>query len=130
MLPQKSCAATTVGLSPSVRGVAPEEQAVARSATTTARPARRRGARDIVREPSVRNVPRSVNESRSHCQQRHARPFRGPDSQRFPLLIESTAMESDLHVEIAARLKRDGQRYTKNRRTLVEILRKAKQPQA
>ncbi|MFL5768157.1 MAG: Fur family transcriptional regulator [Actinomycetota bacterium] len=39
-------------------------------------------------------------------------------------------MESDLHVEIAARLKRDGQRYTKNRRTLVEILRKAKQPQA
>jgi len=39
-------------------------------------------------------------------------------------------MESDLHVEIAARLKRDGQRYTRNRRALVEILRDAKQPQA
>ena len=39
-------------------------------------------------------------------------------------------MESDLHVEIAARLKRDGQRYTPNRRALVEILRDAKQPQA
>ena len=39
-------------------------------------------------------------------------------------------MESDLHVEIAARLKRDTQRYTRNRRTLVEILRKAKQPLA
>jgi Fur family ferric uptake transcriptional regulator len=39
-------------------------------------------------------------------------------------------MESDLHVEIAARLKRDGQRYTRNRRGLVEILRDAKQPQA
>jgi Fur family ferric uptake transcriptional regulator len=39
-------------------------------------------------------------------------------------------MESDLHVEIAARLKRDGQRYTRNRRALVEILRDTKQPQA
>ncbi|MFL5737687.1 MAG: Fur family transcriptional regulator [Actinomycetota bacterium] len=39
-------------------------------------------------------------------------------------------MESDMHVEIAARLKRDGQRYTRNRRALVEILREAKQPQA
>jgi Fe2+ or Zn2+ uptake regulation protein len=39
-------------------------------------------------------------------------------------------MQSDLHVEIAARLKRDGQRYTRNRRALVEILRDTKQPQA
>ncbi|MDP9302033.1 MAG: transcriptional repressor, partial [Actinomycetota bacterium] len=39
-------------------------------------------------------------------------------------------MESDLHVEIAARLKRDAQRYTRNRRTLVEILRRANQPLA
>jgi Fe2+ or Zn2+ uptake regulation protein len=39
-------------------------------------------------------------------------------------------MESDLHVEIAARLKRDGQRYTANRRALVEMLREAKQPQS
>ena len=39
-------------------------------------------------------------------------------------------VESDLHVEIAARLKRNGQRYTRNRRALVEMLQKARQPQA
>jgi Fe2+ or Zn2+ uptake regulation protein len=39
-------------------------------------------------------------------------------------------VESDLHVEIAARLKRHAQRYTRNRRTLVETLRKARQPLA
>src|SRR4051794_29819457 len=72
MLPQTSSAATTVGLSPFAPGVAPEEQALARSPATIARPARKRGARDIVREPSVRDVAQSVNESRSHCQCRHA----------------------------------------------------------
>ena len=39
-------------------------------------------------------------------------------------------MESDLHVEIAARLKRNTQRYTRNRRALVEVLQRAKQPLA
>jgi Fe2+ or Zn2+ uptake regulation protein len=39
-------------------------------------------------------------------------------------------VESDLHIEIAARLKRDAQRYTRNRRALVEILRRANQPLA
>jgi Fe2+ or Zn2+ uptake regulation protein len=39
-------------------------------------------------------------------------------------------MESDLHIEVAARLKRAGQRYTSKRRALVDILGKAAQPMA
>jgi Fe2+ or Zn2+ uptake regulation protein len=39
-------------------------------------------------------------------------------------------VKSDLHIEVAARMKRAGQRYTSKRRALVEILRKSSQPLA
>ena len=39
-------------------------------------------------------------------------------------------MNDDLHVEVGARLKRAGQRYTSKRRALVDILRGSSQPLA
>jgi Fur family ferric uptake transcriptional regulator len=50
-----------------------------------------------------------------------------------PILIDSQdpytgRVKSDLHVEVAARLKHAGQRYTSKRRTLVEILDRESQP--
>lgn len=43
-------------------------------------------------------------------------------------LIDSRLMISDLHLEVAARLRRTGQRYTSKRRAVVEIVAATRQP--